>query len=401
MKKNKNRVKVRVFKDLNKPILILTLIYAVMGAFFILDASHISSVLVYGNGTPYYYFTRQLAVVGGSLLVSLAVINIPTNKYLLSSTLLSSSFIVIMLVLLIRNSINTSVNEVTLSIAGGSFQVAEPMKVFLIMFMSSFLSIWTNKKNHRWWTMLIPIGLCILSAAIIYFGGDFGSAAIMAVLYVLVFLSLPSTEKYIRIMKLVACICLIGGVLFLKFGYLIIPEEKMLNDYRWSRFNYKNPCDRYEDVSGYQVCNGYIAIDNGGVKGTGIGNSVQKYMYLPASHTDFIFPIVVEEFGIIIAVLVIIGYMVIIALVFNVAKKSKNLQNSMIAYGIGIYFMLHIFVNLGGVLGVIPLTGVPLPFLSYGGTFCLTIICSFAVVQRIHIENMAEKRNRLLEGEEE
>ena len=170
----------------------------------------------------------------------------------------------------------------------------------------------------------------------------------------------------------------------------------MENDYRWSRFNYKNPCDRYEDVSGYQVCNGYIAIDNGGLEGVGIGNSIQKYMYLPASHTDFIFPIVVEEFGVIIAILVLIGYMVIIFLVFRVAKASKNLQNSMIAYGIGIYFMLHIFVNLGGVLGLIPLTGVPLPFLSYGGSFALSLSMALALIQRISIDNYNSQKRRVL-----
>ena len=65
---------------------------------------------------------------------------------------------------------------------------------------------------------------------------------------------------------------------------------------------------------------------------------------------------------------------------------------SIICYGIAIYFMLHIFVNLGGVLGIIPLTGVPLPFLSYGGSFCITVICSFAIVQRINIENEIERR---------
>ena len=400
MKKIKNKMKVRVIKDLNKPILILTLLYAVMGAFFILDASHLSSVLVYGNPTPYYYFTRQLGIIAISLIPAIAILFIPTNKYLMSSTFLSVGLIVVMLIILITTSITTAVSEVTLTIGSITIQVAEFLKVFLIMFMSSFLSIWTNKKNHKPWAIAIPIGLCIISAAIIYLGGDFGSAAIMAVLYILVFLSLPSNEKYIRILKLIACVPLVFGLLFLKIGYKIIPDSKMENDYRWSRFNYKNPCDRYEDVSGYQVCNGYIAIDNGGLGGVGIGNSIQKYMYLPASHTDFIFPIVVEEFGVIIAVLVLIGYMVIIFLVFRVAKASKNLQNSMIAYGIGIYFMLHIFVNLGGVLGLIPLTGVPLPFLSYGGSFCLTIICSFAVIQRIHIENMAEMRNKLLESEE-
>ena len=83
--------------------------------------------------------------------------------------------------------------------------------------------------------------------------------------------------------------------------------------------------------------------------------------------------------------------MLLIGLIFRVALRTRNLQNSLICYGIAIYFMLHIFVNLGGVLGIIPLTGVPLPFLSYGGSFCITIICSFAIVQRINIENEIER----------
>ena len=86
--------------------------------------------------------------------------------------------------------------------------------------------------------------------------------------------------------------------------------------------------------------------------------------------------------------------MYIIALIFRVSYKSYNLRNSIICYGVGLNLMLHIFVNLGGVLGVIPLTGVPLPFLSYGGSFCITTICSLALVQRIHIENMEEKKKR-------
>ena len=232
-------------------------------------------------------------------------------------------------------------------------------------------------------------------------GGDYGSAAIMAALYALVFISVPSTkkDKFVTWTKRIACIGLIVCVLILKFGYLVIPQKVLESDYRLNRLVYKSPCDRYEDNSGYQVCNGYIAIDNGGMSGVGIGESVQKYLYLPASHTDFIFPIVVEELGTITGVLIIIGYMVIIFLVFKVAIECENLQNSIICYGIAIYFMLHIFVNLGGVLGIIPLTGVPLPFLSYGGSFCITVICSFAIVQRINMENLEEKRIKELKGE--
>ena len=166
-----------------------------------------------------------------------------------------------------------------------------------------------------------------------------------------------------------------------------MPKHVLLSDPRLARLYYVNACDRYEDDSGYQVCNGYIAIDNGGVTGTGIGNSIQKYLYLPESHTDFIFPIIVEEFGIIIGVIIIIAYMILVYHIFNIASHTKILQNSIICYGIGIYFLLHIFVNLGGVLGIIPLTGVPLPFLSYGGSFCISLIFAFAIVQRINIEN--------------
>ena len=217
----------------------------------------------------------------------------------------------------------------------------------------------------------------------------------MIALYALVFISVPSKEKIVNALKVVGCVGIIGAILILKFAYVIIPDSVLESSYRANRLIYKSPCDRYEYNSGYQVCNGYIAIDNGGLTGSGIGESVQKYMYLPASHTDFIFPIVVEELGVIVGVLIIIGYMVITFFILKVAKEATVLQNSIICYGIAIYFILHIFVNLGGVLGVIPLTGVPLPFLSYGGSFCITLICSFAIIQRINIENNQEKRERL------
>lgn len=293
------------------------------------------------------------------------------------------------------NWIGNGVRAVTLQIGGFTLQPAEFLKIALIMFMGSFY--YYRSKNPKlkswWWLALIP---SITVFAIVMFGGDFGTAAIIAALSALIFVAVPTSKEEIWFnrIKRIAIIGLVGSVLALKLGYLVIPEEKLKSDYRLNRFIYTNPCDRYEENSGYQVCNGFIAIDNGGLKGVGIGNSVQKYLYLPASHTDFIFPIVVEELGSIVGVLIIVGFMYIIALIFRVASSSYNLQNSIICYGIGINLMLHIFVNLGGVLGIIPLTGVPLPFLSYGGSFCITTICSLALVQRIHIENKEEKKKR-------
>ena len=392
MKKNEHE-KFASIKYLNKLILFLTLFFCVAGALLILDASSISSVLIYGFDTPYYYFGKQILFIVIGFVLSLFIINIDTKWYKLLGMFLSLVSIILLMVAFVNKSLfSTGVSEVTLDLFGGRFQPGEFLKVFLIMYMGAFYGIWANRpKNHKWSFLipLVPAGIAIL---LIVLGGDLGSAAIMLALYALVFAIVPTKDRIFRLFKLVAIGGLIFSVFALKFAYLLIPDSVLESSYRLNRFIYKNPCDRYEENSGYQVCNGYIAIDNGGLFGVGPGKSVQKYMYLPASHTDFIFPIVVEELGAIVGVVIILLYMFLIGLIFRVAMHTKNLQNSIICYGIAIYFMLHIFVNLGGVLGIIPLTGVPLPFLSYGGSFCITIICSFAIVQRINIENEIERR---------
>lgn len=390
----KNSKKVKIFKNLNKPILILTLVYAVMGAFLILDASSISSKLAFG--VSYYYFKNQLTFIAAALVASFFIIKFPTKLYKKISGFLSMLFIGLILFIYAKNKLFSSgVNEVTIPLFGFVIQPAEFLKVFLVMYMSSYYDDWVNNPKHGTWTFMWPLILCGSGMMLILLGGDFGSAAVMTAIFALVFAVLPCKEKYVSIVKTIGIAGLLLCVFALKFLYIVVPEETLQSNYRLNRFIYKNPCDRYEENSGYQVCNGYIAIDNGGILGSGIGGSTQKYMYLPASHTDFIFPIVIEEFGVLSGIAIILGYMVILYFVFKEATSSYKLQNSMICYGIGIYFMLHIFVNLGGVLGIMPLTGVPLPFLSYGGSFCVTIICAFAVVQRISIENRIEKAKRL------
>ena len=389
MKKSK---RINLFSYLNKPILIFMILFAIGGAFLILDASSISSVLTYGLDSPYFFFKRQLLFVAFSLCISIFIIKYPTKYYKKTFGFLSLFFIVLILIIYTSNKLfSTGVNEVTLKISKFTFQPAEFLKIFIVIYMGAYYDSWINNPNHGKWTFLWPLILCAISCALILFAGDYGSAALMMALFALVFISIPSKEKLIRIFKGVAIFGLIICTLGLKYLYLVVPESMLEKDYRLNRLNYRHPCDRYEEDSGYQVCNGYIAIDNGGLSGAGIGNSIQKYLYLPASHTDFIFPIVVEEFGSLVGIAIIICYIIIIFLIFKVAVNSHKLQNSITCYGIGIYIMLHIFINLGGVLGIIPLTGVPLPFLSYGGSFCIALLCSIAVVQRINIENRIEK----------
>ena len=114
-------------------------------------------------------------------------------------------------------------------------------------------------------------------------------------------------------------------------------------------------------------------------------------MYLPDSHTDFIFPIICEELGLITGIIVILGYLFMLYRINIIAKEADNVRNRTIAFGTFWYFAIHIIINLFGVLGLMPLTGIPLPFLSYGGSYTLNALILIAFVIRISIENKTAK----------
>ena len=157
-----------------------------------------------------------------------------------------------------------------------------------------------------------------------------------------------------------------------------------------SRFDFFNPCSKYE-TTGYQICNGFIALNDGGLFGLGIGKSKQKYSYIPEPHTDSIFAIIGEEHGAIKCSFIFLTYIFVLFRILKISTNATTLRGRYICLGIATYIFMHIFINLGGLFGIIPLTGVPLPFLSYGGTFAISLMCSLAVVQRVHIETKLEK----------
>ena len=387
----KKKVKSKLLRNMNKPLLIMCILYSIIGVLMILSASSISAVLTYGLSSSFHFFRNQLINLFIGFIGFIIILKVPTKHYKKISSILMMLCILVVLYSFAKGTIvNKGISTVTFDILGKSFQPAEFIKVIMVMFLGSYYYSWINK-SHGKYSYIYPILVCLILIAFIALGGDFGSAAIMLVLVALIFASIPTKNVSFKVCKCVALVGMVFAVLILKYTYLVVPQEVLESDNRLNRLVYKNPCSRYLSNSGYQVCNGYIAINNGGLFGVGIGKSTQKYLYLPASHTDFIFAIVIEELGALVGVLLIIGYAYIIYLMFKISKSCYNLQNSVICYGIAIYFMLHVLVNLSGVLGVLPLTGVPLPFLSYGGSFTLSFIASIAVVQRIHIEMRNEK----------
>ena len=167
---------------------------------------------------------------------------------------------------------------------------------------------------------------------------------------------------------------------------LVYSGKELINSVQMSRFEFRNPCSRYTEKTGYQVCNGFIAIHNGGLFGLGLGNSTQKYLYLPEAHTDFIFPILIEELGLIAGIIVIIGYGFLLYRILKIASSADNPRGAILAYGTFLMIFIHLLINFMGILALIPLTGVPVPFLSYGGSSTINVLLMTFVVQRVAID---------------
>lgn len=378
----------KLFSKMDIPLFIMVVLYVALGLVMIYSASNITAVVRYGY-QPYHFFIRQAIFVLVSFFIGfLIVLRFSTRNYGALAWPLVFLLIGSLALLFVKGKI-----------AGGAIswfdlkyfkvQPSEFAKSILVIFMAIYYNKLHYKKVKNIYAYFVPLGFAAIIIGLVFMQPDLGSAAIIAGIVFLTFISIPVVQNNImKFIKIIAIGCILAMVAFLYSG------NDFLSSIQKGRLNFRNPCSRYTETTGYQVCNGFIAINNGGLFGVGLGNSTQKYLYLPESHTDFIFPIIVEELGLVTGIIIILGYAYILSRILKIAKTSENLRCSILAYGTFWYFTLHILVNLLGVLALIPLTGVPLPFLSYGGSFTVNAIIMIFVVERVNIENKINKTKR-------
>lgn len=369
---------IRTLNKMDKTLLLLSLIMFLFGLFMIFDASSMKSFL--GTGENTFYFFRQLLFLIISLILSLFIIRTPLKKY--NGLIYLVSFVIIcMLIYLVIGGSDINNAKSWIKIGSFSIQPSEFAKIELVLFTAIYYHL-NERKLDNFVVSIIPVCLGAIYTLLTLMQPDGGTGLILFLITVILFYSSKVSKKIKLRMTLAGLILMVIVLLF-----MLISGKSFLSSMQKSRFNFKEPCTRYEEDTGYQVCNGYIAINNGKLFSIEPGNSKQKYLYLPEAHTDFIFPIVVEDMGLLTGIVVILIYMIIIVRIFMIGIKSYNVRNSTICYGVASYIFLHVVINLTGVLGILPLTGVPLPFLSYGGSFALTLAVGLALVQRVSIEN--------------
>ena len=373
-----------IIKNLDKPLFFLTLVLFILGLVMVFSASNVTSYM--NGGSPYAYFFRQGLFLIVSFIFCIFMIKFNTKLYGIVSNLLLVVFVAILILLLIYGSA-TNYAISWIPIGPFTLQPSEFIKVIMIVFMARFYEI-HEKRLNNFFIAIIPLIIGVIITFLIMLQPDLGTAIIFAVLTGLMFFSSP-VSKTIKL-KVIA---LFAGMVLVVLAVLIMSGGSILQARQLERFNFTRPCDRLLDT-GNQVCNGYIAINNGGLTGIGLGNSTQKYLYLPYPYTDFIFAVIVEELGLVVGIAIILAYLYLLYKILKIGRESYTNRGALLCYGVAVYIFLHISINLMGLFGLMPMTGVPLPFMSYGGSFTLCLMVSLAIVQRVNIENkLRDKKN--------
>lgn len=356
-------------KNYDYTLIITPILLAAFGVIMVYSASMVSAVVDGLDST--YYLNRQLMWFVLGLIGFIFTSVFPYKKY---QKFIKVIILFCILLLLGVTFFGEEANRATRSLVlfgGVRIQPSEFVKLGLILYLASAYSKKQAYINDFFKGVLPPLVLTIIILGLIILQPDIGTAAIILLIASTIIFS---SGIYLRHLFLLISI----GVVFL---IIVIPQ--MVTDVRIARFTgafqpFSDPSD-----SGLQLIQSYLAIGVGGLTGEGLGQSIQKLGYLWGAHTDFIMSIVAEELGII-GVIVVLGLLAIIVLRgLFIARKCQDSFGSLLAIGISSMIGIQSFINLGAISGLLPITGVPLPFLSYGGSSLLVVMISMGILNNI------------------
>jgi cell division protein FtsW len=367
-------------KNINSYLIIVSVsVFLLVGIIILSSVSAISSQEK--TGTPYYFLTRQVIYIFIGVLSGYIFYKID-----LSFLKKWSSFIVIGNIFLL---IATFIPIIGFSSGGAkrwislgplTLQPAEILKLSFVIFLSAWISrITHNKKKGKIDNgIFILITVFLVSVFILFKQPDISNLAILfAISFIIYFAS--NTPLWHS-----GLLVLIGSV---SMGIIIKISPHAFN----RMLTFLNP-GQDPMGSGYQIKQALIAIGSGGLLGTGIGMSKQKLGFLPETMGDAIFATFAEEVGFIGASILVMFFILFLISGFNIAKNSQDSFSYLIAAGIVSWIIVQTFVNMGAMIGLLPLTGITLPFISYGGSHLLTELSAVGLLLNVSKNNIIKKR---------
>ena len=356
----------------------LILILLCIGLLMILSSSVVVAFQNYGNN--YYFVTKQLTNIVYAMVVFFIAMAIDYHSY----KKIAVPFFVISVILAIAvliPGIGVSVNGAQRWLDFGfvRFQASEVLKLGLIIYFSFWLSVKIKELNtpKTFITFLTILASLVL---IVILQRDLGTTIIITSILILLYFLAGGGLQYIALTLGLGFFALIG---FIRF-----------EAYRLTRFLvFLNP-DQQLLGAGYHINQALLAIGTGGLWGLGFSNSKQKYLYLPEPHTDSIFAIMGEELGFIRILIFLLILTLFLLKGFAIAKSAPDNFGRFLGFGIMSWFAVQSILNISAMLGLVPLTGVPLPLISYGGTSVVILLAALGIVVNISKYSIRKEKEK-------
>ncbi len=395
-----------------KWMLIAAAILIAIGAMNVYNATYYMNMAA-GDG-PYAHFLKHITILAGSLILGAGVAKLPKG-FIRGGAVIWVGFTLVLLLLVVVAGHRANGATRWIMLAGFSLQPSEVAKVTGLIWAASFLAkrirkgeeitlvkrffrpffhfADRKKKENTFRSMIgyyLPLYGPFAMALLVLAQPDMGTAGMIVLFPLLLYVlaGLPLFELFLGV-----------GVAVFTFVLLVIAEPYRMNRVivLWDPFMYAGNL-------GYQTVQSLIAVGSGGFFGQSIGEGMSKFLYLPEQYTDFAYAVFSQEFGFIGSVFVLILYLVFLLAGFSAARKLKETYAALLVYGLTLLISVQGIVNIAMVIGCFPVTGIPLPFISYGGSSLLMNIISVALiygttVQSLRETDLEERKRRIAQME--
>jgi cell division protein FtsW len=376
----------KVWKSMDYSLLLPLVILCVLGVIMVYSSSSIVAISSKHNWPADYFFKKQLFALAVGTIMLAIIVAIPYTfwrKRIILIAMGIGSIGLLAAAFLFGQVINGAKGWIL------GIQPAEFVKITVIITLANFFAKKQETQTAFVQGIIPPLTVVGGAMGLILLQNDLGTDILIGgTVLIMFFCSGVNVNLSIKRFLLTSIIWI--PALYFIGNYKLSPYQKA----RFSVF-----LDPFNDPQndGFQLINSFIGIASGGLNGRGLGNSVQKYGYLPEPQTDFIMAIISEELGFIGVAVILICLLLIIVRAFRVAQKCKDPFGSLIAIGIASLFGVQTFINVGGMSGLIPLTGVPLPFVSYGGSSLLANLLAMGILLNIasYVKRQEKQQNEL------
>lgn len=361
----------------NIDMTLLGVIVLLLSIGLVMVASSSVSIAEKQMGNPFFYLQRQIVFVIAGCLSAAIMINMPIKVWeKMGVALVVTSYMLLVLVLIpgVGKTVNGSTRWIPLGLI--NLQASEAVKLLMIIYMGGYLVRRGENVRESFRGFCVPMGLLAIVGILLLLEPDFGATIVIVTTCMgMLFLAGAKLWQF----------AMLSGIAMTAMSILAITSP-----YRMARLTaFLNPwADPFD--SGFQLTQSLIAIGSGDWFGAGLGNSVQKLFYLPEAHTDFLFAVYAEEMGLVGVVLLITLYAFVVLRTMRIGAISEaagRTAGGYLAYGIGIWFGMQAFVNMGVNMGMLPTKGLTLPLMSYGGSSLIIMCTALGILLRIDYEN--------------